>query len=198
LQERFGVFGESMILGAILGAIIGIVAGYNITGVLQLSVSLAAVLVLIPEMAAMLMEGLLPVSDAASQFIQENFKERGKIYIGLDSAIGVGHPTTMAISLILVPLVVFLAVILPGNRVMPFADLTTIPWMFVLITPIVANNGFRALIIGLISLIGGLYIATDLAPLFTQAAANVGFAITEGGKSVTSIVDEANAFTMLV
>lgn len=191
-QEKFGVFGEPIIVGSILGLIIGIMAGYDVTGVLTLAISLAGVLVLIPKMAQLLMEGLIPISDAASEWIQNNFKNRGKIYIGLDSAIGVGHPITMAVALILVPISIFLAVLLPGNIVMPFGDLGTLPWMFVLITPIVKNNGFRALIIGLISLIAGLYIASDLAPLMTIAANDVGFAMPEGSELVSSIVDGAN------
>lgn len=191
-QERFGVFGEPIIVGSILGIIIGIMAGYDVTGVLTLAISLAGVLVLIPKMAQLLMEGLIPISDAASEWIQRNFKNRGKIYIGLDSAIGVGHPITMAVALILVPISIFLAVLLPGNIVMPFGDLGTLPWMFVLITPIVRNNGFRALLIGLISLIAGLYIASDLAPLMTIAANDVGFTMPAGSELISSIVDGAN------
>lgn len=133
VQKRFGVFGEPILLGTVLGIVIGILAGYDITGVLTLGVSLGAVLVLIPKMAALLMEGLIPISDAASEFIQKRFQNRGKIYIGLDSAVGVGHPVTLAISFVLVPLLIFIAVILPGNQVLPFADLAVIPWMFVLI-----------------------------------------------------------------
>lgn len=140
VQRRFGVFGEPILVGTVMGIVIGIIAGYDVTNVLTLGVSLGAVLVLIPKMAALLMEGLIPISDAASEFIQERFQNRGKIYIGLDSAIGVGHPVTLAISFILVPTLIFLAVVLPGNTVLPFADLAVIPWMFVLITPIVKRK----------------------------------------------------------
>ncbi|TLQ39070.1 PTS sugar transporter subunit IIC [Ruoffia tabacinasalis] len=198
LQEKFGVFGEPIMVGTLLGVLIGIVAGYNIPEILTLGISLGAVLVLIPKMAALLMEGLIPISDTASQFIQERFSNRGKIYIGLDSAIGVGHPVTMAISLILVPIAVFLAVVLPGNTVMPFGDLATIPWMFVLITPIVKENGFRALIIGILMLSLGLLIATDLAPLMTSAALDVGFNMPEGTSQISSIVDGANPLTWVL
>ncbi|GHV77998.1 PTS galactitol transporter subunit IIC [Spirochaetia bacterium] len=198
LQKRFGVFGEPMLVGTVLGVIIGIVAGKDVTGVLALGITLGAVLVLIPKMAAMLMEGLIPISDAASEFISKNFQNRGKIYIGLDSAVGIGHPTTLAVSLVLVPLTVFLAVILPGNRVLPFADLAVIPWMFVLIIPIVKNNGFRALIIGFITLAIGLWIATDLAPMITQAAVNASFDIPPGATEISSICDGANPLTWAI
>lgn len=198
LQQRFGVFGEPILIGTILGIFIGILAGYGVKGTSALAISLAAVLVLIPKMAALLMEGLIPISDAASNYIKKNFENRGKIYIGLDSAIGVGHPVTLAISLVLVPISVFLAVILPGNIVMPFADLATIPWMFVLITPIVRGNAFRAIIIGTISLAAGLYIATDLAPLMTSAASNANFEMPEGSELVSSIVDGGNPLSWIL
>lgn len=194
-QEKFGVFGEPILVGGVLGLIIGTLAGYSIQNILTLAVSLSAVLVLIPKMASLLMEGLVPISDAASDWIQKNFENRGKIYIGLDSAVGVGHPITMAVALILVPVSIFLAVLLPGNIVMPFGDLGTLPWMFVLITPIVRNNGFRALVIGFLSLVTGLYMASDLAPLMTTAANNVNFNMPEGATLVSSIVDGANPMT---
>ncbi|GAB2021144.1 PTS galactitol transporter subunit IIC [Pseudolactococcus yaeyamensis] len=197
-QRRFGVFGEPILLGTFMGLIIGILAGYDVTKVLTLAVSLGAVLVLIPKMAALLMEGLIPISDAASDFIQMHFKSRGKIYIGLDSAVGVGHPVTLSIAFILVPIAIFLAVILPGNHVLPFADLAVIPWMFVLITPVVKQNGFRGIIVGIIVLTIGLYIATDLAPYITQAAKDVNFKMPEGASQISSICDGANPLTWVL
>lgn len=197
LQKKFGVFGEPILVGTILGILIGIVAGYDFAGILNLGINLGAVLVLIPKMAALLMEGLLPVSDAASAFIEKRFSNRGKIYIGLDSAIGVGHPMTLSVSLILVPLAVFLAVALPGNKVMPFADLAVFPWMFVLITPVVKGNGFRALIIGFITVAAGLYIATDLSPLITQAAIAAQYDMG-AATAISSICDGANPLTWAI
>lgn len=205
VQKRFGVFGEPILVGTVLGAVIGAIAYWDggdipasITKVATLGVSLGAVLVLIPKMAALLMEGLIPISDAASEYIQTRFKNRGKIYIGLDSAVGVGHPVTLAISFVLVPMMIFLAVIIPGNKVLPFADLAVVPWMFVLITPVVKQNGFRGIIIGIIVLACGLLIATDLAPMITQAAANVNFEMPAGASMISSICDGANPLTWII
>ncbi len=197
MQKKFGVFGEPILVGTVLGIVIGAVAGYDIPAILQLGVNLGAVLVLIPKMAALLMEGLIPVSDAASEFIEKKFSNRGKIYIGLDSAVGVGHPMTLSVALVLVPITIFLAVLLPGNQVMPFADLAVIPWMFVLITPVVKGNGFRALIIGIITLAAGLYIATDLSQWITPAAQKAGFDMGSA-TAISSICDGANPLTWAI
>lgn len=115
---------------------------------------------------------------------------------------GVGHPTTLTIAYILVPLMIIMAVTLPGNKVLPFADLAVVPWMFVLITPIVNNNGFRGILIGIIVLAVGLYIATDLAPMITTAANNVGFDIAgatgAADTMISSICDGANPLTWII
>ena len=208
MQKKFGVFGEPILLGSIIGLLIGLLAGYGLLpataadgsttpSVLSIAVLMGAVMVLIPKMAALLMEGLMPVSDAASAFIQKRFQNRGKIYIGLDAAVGTGHPVTLTMALILVPVSIFLAFVLPGNKMVPLADLAVIPYMLVLVTPIVRENGFRGLLTGIVVLAVGFYIATDLSPLITCAAANVGFDMG-GAAAISSICDGANPLTWII
>lgn len=197
LQEKFGVFGEPILIGTILGILIGIGAGYDIKGVLETGITLGAVLVLIPKMAAMLMEGLMPISDAAQGLIERKYKGKGKMYIGLDSAVGVGHPVTLAVSLVLVPVTILLAAIIPGNKVLPFADLAVIPFMLVMLVPITKGNVFRTFIIGLITISTGLLIATNLAPLHTQMAVNAKFQMPEGATMISSICDGANPLSWM-
>lgn len=208
MQKKFGVFGEPILLGSIIGLLIGLLAGYGLLpataadgtttpSVLSIAVLMGAVMVLIPKMAALLMEGLMPVSDAASAFIQKRFQNRGKIYIGLDAAVGTGHPVTLTMALILVPVSIFLAFVLPGNKMVPLADLAVIPYMLVLVTPIVHENGFRGLLTGIVVLAVGFYIATDLSALITSAAANVGFDMG-GAAAISSICDGANPLTWII
>lgn len=198
LQKKFGVFGEPLFIGTVLGAVIAALAGYNLQAVLTTGITMGAALVLIPKMAALLMEGLMPVSEAAQEFVSKKFSDRGKIYIGLDSAVGVGHPITLTVSLILVPIVVFLAVLLPGNTVLPMTDLSVIPYMFVLIVPLVGGNGFRALVTGVVCLAGGLYISTNLANAITVVAESAGFAIPAGAATISSICDGANPLSWIL
>ena len=197
LQKRFGVFGEPLIIGTVIGIVIGIAAGYNLKGILVLGITLGGVLVLIPKMAAMLMEGLIPISDSAHEFVSKKFKNRGKIYIGLDSAVGIGHPTTLSVSLVLVPITIILAAILPGNRVLPFADLAVIPFSLVMLIPITKGNVFRTFIIGFINMAVGLLIATNLAPLHTQMAIDANFTMPPGATMISSICDGANPLSWL-
>ncbi|MBY4797558.1 PTS sugar transporter subunit IIC [Collinsella sp. AGMB00827] len=210
MQRKFGVFGEPLFVGTVIGIVIGAVAYFDpadvagsITKILVLGISLGAVLVLIPRMASLLMEGLLPISDAASEFIQKRLKNRGRIYIGLDSAVGVGNPVTLSMALILIPVMLLLAVVLQplGNQVIPFGDLATATYMLVLVTPIVGQNGFRGLIVGVVVLAIGLLISTYMAPFQTTAALQSGFDIAKyagtASAQISSLCDGANPLTFI-
>lgn len=50
---------------------------------------MAAVMVLMPRMVKILMEGLLPVSESAREWLNKRFGDR-EIYIGLDAAVALG------------------------------------------------------------------------------------------------------------
>ncbi len=127
IQKRFGVFGEPMMMGLILGIVLGILAGYGVDKILQIGISMAGVMFLMPRMVRILMEGLIPVSESVREFLQKkNFGKDRNLTIGLDAAVAVGHPAVIATALVLVPITLFLAVILPGNQVLPFGDLATI------------------------------------------------------------------------
>lgn len=194
IQKRFGIFGDTVIIGLILGLIIGGLAAFPVSKILQLAVNLAAVMLLLPRMVAVLMEGLIPISEAAGEFVRKRFPGRD-LYIGLDSAIAVGAPVAVASSLILVPLTLGLALVLPGNKVLPFGDLATIPFIVCMMVPIFRGNVFRTVVAGIIAIGVGLYIATWVSPLFTTAAQQVGFKFPAGAAAISSLVDGANPMT---
>ncbi|PZN11947.1 MAG: PTS galactitol transporter subunit IIC [Bacillota bacterium] len=197
IQRRLGVIGDPLVQGLVLGVALGLLAGYDSKKTLQLGISMAAVMVLMPRMVRLLMEGLMPVSEAARSFMQERFANR-LVFIGLDSAIAVGHPAAIATSLILVPVAIGLAVVIPGNHVLPFGDLATIPFMVAMVIPLVRGNVFRSVIIGAAVLAVGLLIATNVAPLHTEVAAASGFQMPEGATLISSICDGANPLTWVI
>lgn len=195
MERRFGMFGEPVILGLIIGLVLGLIAYYNagdfgvvLTKVLQTAITLAAVMLLLPRMAKVLMEGLLPVSEAAQEFVRRRTGDR-ELLVGLDSAILIGHPATISSSLILVPIAIILSIILPGNRVLLFADLAVIPFIVAMTAPVLKGNVFRMVVVGAVTLAAGFYFAGALAPLLTAAAQSSGFTVPANGVQITSIVE---------
>lgn len=195
IQKRWGIFGDPVVLGLLIGLALGILAFYNLGSfmdilvkVLQTAMNLAAVMLLLPRMVQILMEGLIPISEAARDFLQRRASDR-EIYIGLDSAILIGHPAAISTALLLVPIAIFLSLILPGNQVILFADLAVIPFVVAGFAPIMRGNIFRMVIAGIIVLSLGFYIGTALAPAMTAAAVQANFNIPQGAVQIISIAD---------
>lgn len=195
IEKRFGVFGEPVVLGLIIGLVLGLIGYYNagdfgtvLSKVLGTGMTLAAVMLLLPRMVKILMEGLLPVSDAAQEFVRKRTGDR-ELLVGLDSAILIGHPAAIASSLILVPIAIVLSIVLPGNRVILFADLAVIPFIVAMTAPLLKGNVFRMVVVGTITLAVGFYVANALAPLFTSAAVASGFQLPANAVEITSVVD---------
>ena len=98
------------------------------------------------------------------------FKNSANLNIGMSPALVIGHPTTLVVSLLLIPVALFLSVVLPGNQFLPLASLAGMFYLFPAVLPITKGNVLKSFIIGLVALTIGLYFVTDLAPHFTQAA----------------------------
>ncbi|MED4893249.1 MULTISPECIES: PTS galactitol transporter subunit IIC [Heyndrickxia] len=187
VQKRLGIFGDSTVMGTIIGIVIGLLAKYSIAKTLQLGINTAAVMMLMPRMVSLLMEGLTPISEGANEFVQKKFPGRN-LYIGMDSALAVGQSSVLSSSLILVPLTLLIAVFLPGNKVLPFGDLATIPFMIALMAAVFRGDIFRTVIGGAINIALSLYIATWAAPMITKSAIAANFNLN-GSHSISVLSD---------
>jgi len=172
LKKKFGVLGEPLVLGVIVGALIGVLAQLDIKKILFLGVTMGAVMELIPRITRLFIDGLMPISEKTQEVVKRKFSGR-KIYIGMSPALVIGHPTTLVVSLLLIPVTLGIAVILPGNEFLPLASLAGLFYVFVMVLPYTNGNVIKTFIIGLVALAVGLYFVTDMAPAFTQAAHTV-------------------------
>lgn len=187
IQNKFGVFGDSTVMGFMIGLVIGVLAGYDVAGTGQLAVKTGAVMIIMPKMVALLMEGLTPISEAANEFVRKRFPGR-ELYIGMDAALSVGHPAVLSSSLLLVPITILLAVILPGNTTLPFGDLATIPFLICLMAAVFNGNIIRTVIAGSIYMVSILYITSWVAPLVTAAAQSANFDL-QGNAMITALAE---------
>ncbi|WP_034995322.1 PTS transporter subunit IIC, partial [Liquorilactobacillus vini] len=192
VQKRFGIMGEPLMVGTILGIILGLLAGDDVKGILTTGVNLGAVMFILPRMVRILMEGLLPISDSVKSWLNKHVKNSSSLYIGLDIAVAIGNPAVIATGLILTPIAVGLAFILPGNGTMPLADLANLAVFASMMVLATRGNVFRALLISIPCLIGDLYISTAMAGTITKMARNVNYAAAAKGTSVTSLLDGGN------
>ena len=172
MKKKFGVLGEPLVLGVIVGALIGVLAQMNIKKILFLGVTMGAVMELIPRITRLFIDGLMPISEKTQEVVKRRFNGK-KVFIGMSPALVIGHPTTLVVSLLLIPVTLGLAVILPGNEFLPLASLAGMFYVFVMVLPYTKGNVVKTFIVGLIALAIGLWFVTDMAPAFTMAAHSV-------------------------
>ena len=201
IQKRFGVLGDPTFVGFIIGVLLGF-CGYSwnspyhtIIDSVQLGMYLAAVMLLLPRMTSIMMEGLVPLSNVVRKKLVKRFPNRD-ITVGMDTALIIGHPAVIAPALLLIPIIVILAVILPGNKVMPLGDLSQFVFFIACMVPIFKGNIIRTWITSIFLFGGGLYIASWMTPATNKVFQEFG-TNPDANVMYSSLNPSANPFTGL-
>jgi len=186
LQKKLGPFGNSTVIGLVIGLILAFAAGYDVITALQTGVIVAAILLLMPEMIKILVSGLFPISEAARDLLSKRFPGR-EFYIGLDCAVGVAQPSAIVVGVLLIPITLILAAILPGNRLLPLADLAFLGFWVATPMAMFKNNIIRGVIYGTVAMAISLWMATSIAPLVTALGVAAGTALPEGTNAISML-----------
>lgn len=197
LQEKVGVLGEPVVIGGFLGAVIGFLAGYGPQEALPLGISMSAVMVLMPKIVKCIMDGLMPLSERAKELLTKKFGN-SEFYIGLDPAILLGDAQVVTTGLLFIPLTLLIAVLVPGNMVLPFGDLATIGFFVAIAVAVHKGNIFRSIISGSAIMYMTIWIANETIPWMTELAKSTGStdgsnmiaALDQGGSPITYIFTE--------
>lgn len=194
LQEKIGVFGEPIVIGSLLGAVIGFLAGYSAQEALPLGIKMGAVMVLMPKVIKCIMDGLLPISERAKEIMNQHFGE-ADFYIGLDPAILLGDSEVVTAGILFIPITLLIAILMPGNRILPFGDLATIGFFIAIAVAVHKGNLFRTLISGSCIMAMTIWITNQALPWTTKLALDGGVikagetyaAMDQGGCPITYI-----------
>ncbi|MBG7955515.1 PTS maltose transporter subunit IIABC [Enterococcus faecium] len=186
IQERFGFVGEPMFMGFVIGLVIGLLAKEPVDKVLIVGMSTSATMVLTPKMMQILMEGLLPFANSVKKFLNVKFPGNN-FTMGVDAALTVANSSAIATGIIMVPITLVLAAILPGNKLLPISDIAY-QAMWLSAWPVAFSKG--NIISGILSttIITAcvLLIATSLAGIHTQLALAGGFQLPAGMTQIST------------
>ncbi|MHC5228546.1 PTS galactitol transporter subunit IIC [Enterococcus sp. LJL99] len=179
LKKKIGIFSENSVMGFIIGLGLGFASAYGISGSLNLAIQVATAMALFPMISKMFMQALSPLADAMSEFMKKRFKDK-EVFIGLDWPILAGRSEVWVTAILLVPITILFAIILPGNQVLPLAGIInySIAVGGLLLT---GGNLLRMLVLGVLTIPIYLYSATYLAPILTGLADQTG--AVEGHKA---------------
>ncbi|MDD3185763.1 MAG: PTS galactitol transporter subunit IIC [Anaerostipes sp.] len=183
LESKLGVFGESCFVGLIVGVFLGIITKQPIEVILQTGMGISAVLILIPRMVSIMMEGITPIGNAANAFMRKRLGEDAELWIGMDVALGLGDPACVTCTAICIPITIAFAFLIPNMTYFPIGVLTIVCYTTVFC--VMASNGnlIRSLICSILS----MFIIVFCANLFVPEATSF-FNVTGldlGGKMAT-------------
>ena len=194
IQYKLGFFAEPLILGFLLGFIIGIITRFqtllivpqqSLLFALGKGLELSIIMILLPRFVNILYKGLSPAVNNILSFINRRITKR-ELYLGMDAIVFAGHPSVVILSIIVIPLSVYIATVLPGNNIIPAADLIIIP--FILIWAVAPSRGdiFRSFISAMVIVPLTLWIAGDMGSLFTNFFDRYNIEVVEGVKNISS------------
>lgn len=169
----WAVLGEPIIVGFFIGLLFGFLAAYELKEILEMAIKVAAIMFLLPHCGALIGEATGSISQAASDRMAPLFGGR-PLAISMDTGFLMKNPSVIVTGMLLMPVSLALAFVLPGNKVLPAGDLPNLMSIFSVVALVAGGNVVRAVIIAIPVIISFLYIATALGPLITELAQKAG------------------------
>ena len=121
IEAKLG-FWQSVSDGGHSGVIIGMLGALPFSDIIKSGMNFAAVMVLLPTMAGVLVSGLVPITEIASEWVKKRFPTKS-LYFGISGEIAFKNPAVLSVGILMVPLTILISTILPFNTMMPFADI---------------------------------------------------------------------------
>jgi galactitol PTS system EIIC component len=191
--SRFGILVEPMLIGVAVGVFFGLLAGYGVKRILELAVNIAAVMFILPHCGGLIGKGMEPVSLRLKALIQGRFPQKTDLSIGMDSGVIMQNSAVIITGLLLMPIAIGIAFVLPGNKVLPLGDLANLISVMAVIVLVTRGNVFRAVLIGIPIVVGYLLISTHFAPLYTTLSSQAGAAFKDNYSGlITAFTDGGN------
>lgn len=191
LRKRLGLFGEPMLIGFIIGILLGIGAGYDLKATLGLAFSIAGVVYLLPVLAGVLSKGLMEVSEGVKAYVTEKFSGK-EIYIGLDVAVLLSNSAIVVTGVLLMPIALLLAFLIPGVNFIPLGDLSNLIGSAALAVIILRGNIFRAILTFIPIIAGKLLVASRLSSFLTNLTLKENIVFEGYSGAITSFLDGGN------
>jgi PTS system galactitol-specific IIC component len=189
---------EPMVIGLLMGLALALAADYDVRATLEMSVHIAAVMFLLPKSAGLIGEAMIPITNALRSQVERVFPQRKNLIVALDTGFLMGHKSVIMTGLILMGLAIGIALVLPGNRVLPLGDLPNLISVMSISVLMFRGNVFRAVLAGIPVIITFLLISSSMAPLFTDLARKTPSFNMDGLGLITAFTDGGHQVRFLI
>jgi len=140
-------------------------------------------------MVGLLMEGLVPVSNAARKFFKAHLGDDYDIYIGMDEALYLGDEVGIQCSVIMIPIALALA-FLPGVTVFPIASIGSLCYTTCACSLFAKGDVFKTIVASAVCMVYCFEMYSFMAPLATKLALETGYITASMGQVTGSGIEE--------
>ena len=189
INDKLGSFGETSVLAFFAGVLISIITRLDLATAITMSVTIAACIILVPKMVGLLMEGLVPISNAARKFFKSHLGDDYDIYIGMDEALYLGDETGIQCSVIMIPIALALA-FLPGVTVFPIASIGSLCYTTCACSLFAKGDVFKTIVASAVCMAYCFLMYSFMAPLATKLALETGYITASMGQVTGSGIEE--------
>lgn len=168
LNKKIGFWGSKFAIGVYLGTFVGILGQQSIKDIFVLAFTGGMCLELFSVIGRWFIAAVEPLSQGITNFMSARLKGR-RFYIGIDWPFVAARAEMWAAANVLAPIMLIMAMFLPGNKILPLGGIIAIG-----LTPalLVVTRGkvLRMIIIGVFMLPVFLWSGTAIAPFVTEMA----------------------------
>lgn len=196
IKKKIGFLGEPMYVGLIVGILLGVVGNFMQLGTIaawgqiaNVAVTCSAVMAIFPKIAGIFASGFTNLTTYSQRTLRNSkYGKDREFIIAVNDALGYGEAATLTTGLLVIPVAVLLAFIVPGNLIVPVMVLPSLPYMVEV--PVCLSNGniFKSWIEACIVFIAKLLMASSWAYVFTEIATDVGFEVTTGSVLIIGFI----------
>lgn len=177
--------------------------------IFQFTIQLSAVITIFPLIATVFNMAFTPLAEQIDKSRKQKQKsntvieinpihDKKRWFLAVDDSVGYGESATIISGIILIPIMLILAFLLPGNKTLPIVDLVLLPFMVESIVAITNGNILKIIATSIVWFSLGLYTASWLGPIYTNTIAHYGVSIPAGVILVTSFSLMAQPFNALI
>lgn len=172
LNEKIGFWGSKFAIGAYLGVFIGILGKQAFSEILTLAFTAGVCLELFAYVGGWFGPAIEPLSNGISTMMSSKLRGR-KLFVAIDWPVLASRAEIWAVANILAPILLIVAMFLPGNKVLPLGGI-----ILTVLTPalLIVTKGkvIRMTVIGTIMVPLFLYAATMIAQFITETSIAMG------------------------
>lgn len=200
IKKKFGFMGEPMYIGLLVGLLLGLIGNLGQLGtmpawgtILNVAVTCSAVMAIFPKIAGLFASGFTALTEYSRKTLKKSkYGQDREFIVAVNDALGYGETATLTTGLLVIPVCVLLAFILPGNIVVPLMVLPSLPYMVEVPVSLSNGNVVKSWIMACIVFSAKILMASYWAGTFTQIAADAGFEAAvqavEGGTLIIGFI----------